>query len=98
MKRPLYKIGDEVIFTSTTHPQWNGEYIIQDVLELGETISHNGDLYCTPPVRFNDYDIGLPEQNGMNVLAEECELKRKCKPSTQSYREIMNDLKTFSIS
>jgi len=99
MSNPKYSIGEEVTFTSLTHPQFNGVYTIEDVLPINCKTSYNGSIYDHGPIKAHNYDIGLPsEDEEITLFATECELKKRYPPSTQSYTEIMKALKTFSIS
>lgn len=84
MNQPLFKVGEEVILQSSQLPECNGEYVVSGIERV---------CGCW-------YDLGftLPEdiEHGGTLWAERC-LKKKYKPSTQSYDELVKELQEFEV-
>ena len=76
---PIFKIDEEVILASPEYPEFNGEYIVHRI----DTDSH---------VYWYDLGFSCPEdvEFGGTLWNEGC-LKKKHKPSSYSFEELINE-------
>ena len=90
MSNPYFSVGEEVILVSVDYPELNGDYIILDVMPpTGNIIrGRDGLMY-----RHNnlDYSIGEGGRNGLDHWAQSA-LRKKHKPSTDSFTEMMSNI------
>jgi hypothetical protein len=92
--KPLYSVGEKVIFTSKKNPHLNGEYTIR-------AIHKNDDRYidrltkAPTTVRLNHVAFAyrfsevVPAANGMELIVAEFQLKKKHTPATVSFKRLM---------
>jgi len=92
MREPLYKVGEEIILVSKNWPAYNGEYVV-------EVVHKDGDITPKTPPTIIDTDGGYSYYLGFNVpdnsYTHWCEqsLRKKHKPSDDSFEDMMNKLK-----
>lgn len=84
MTQPYFKVGEEVTLQSLELPQYNGDYTIS-------YIERGGGYWYNLGFTLED-DI---EQGG-TFWAERC-LKKKYPPSTESFDELIKELKEFEL-
>ena len=93
---PYFSVGEEVILQSKDEPQLNGEYVVEAVFDEGETASTSpGKTW----VNVNGYGYFLegeyhthPDSDCPRVLWTESALRKKHKPSTDSFTEMMSNI------
>ena len=90
MKSPLFEIGENVILQSRSFPEYNGEEIIIDIRRSNDNkaLTLNGII-----------DTGTPWGYKLNIQHPLCgwwsevALRKKHKPSEDSYESMINKLK-----
>lgn len=92
---PLFSVGERVKVCSASHPQYNGEYSVVDVIKDG--------LYqCAItglPVRIKGEQIGyrlnatFKAESGLEHLASEPSLRKIYPLADKSFNEILESLK-----
>ena len=93
MKQALYKVGEEVILKSLDHPEFNGDYIVQAVHQSGDTIPNvRGCLAVLCPSGFSYY-LGFNHYADEYTHWGQLSLRKKHKPSDQSFDQIMSSFK-----
>lgn len=95
-----FKVGEEVVLQSITHPEFNGEYIVSEVLigQMSRTCRVTGrKVFAAISIGYLLDEPFFVESEGIEGLVEECELKKKYKPgdSFELMIEKLND-KEFS--
>ena len=100
MSRPLFQVGEEVILQSKTHPQFNGEYVVEEIFKTGDTgiCRVTGQHFIVDSSKYTTFSHHLDKPlvlTGGNMEANvwESELKKKPKPSEDSFEELMTNLK-----
>lgn len=97
MKKPLFEVGEEVILQSKTFPEYNGEYVVNGVIEGDQTVTcrlTNYRIYSRGrSYRFTVPHIHKSFDNGTEVLWSESALRKKHKPSELSFQELVSSLK-----
>lgn len=99
---PKFQIGEEVIVVSETQPSINGEYTIRDIIPHGSIHGING-LELIKPTSQLCYDVGIHRYDSESktiriCLPWESELRKKYKPSPDSFETIMGKLKEGSLT
>lgn len=82
--RPLFSVGEEVILVSVQRPHCNGPAVVLDVDNNYED-GIPGYLLTTP---------GRKDDEGLDILWDQSALRKKYPPSSQSFSELMNTLKS----
>jgi len=89
-----FHVGEDVILVSELFPHKNGEYVIEDVLFQPFVI-------CEDMTYQNIYTyklLGAPIEVGYNGYWIENSLRKKHKPSSESYSELLKSLKSGVIN
>lgn len=101
--RQLFSVGEEVILCSKNHPQYNGAYIVDKVVISGEkhTCRITGQ---SGNVRGGSSELGyllnvphLDAIEGVEIAWSQSALRKKHKPSTESFSEMMRNLNTIKV-
>lgn len=82
--RPLFAVGEEVILVSVQSPHCNGPAVVLDVDNNYED-EVPGYLLTTPCEK---------DDEGIDMLWDQSALRKKSPPSSQSFSELMNTLKS----
>lgn len=93
--RPLFEVGEMVVLQSKNYPEVDGEYCVLKVMPAQQArhlfptfIIPNGWIYDIGVVRLG-INCGTPCS-----LFHETDLRKKYPPSSQSFSELMNTLKS----
>ena len=96
---PYFEVGEEVILCSTMHPEFNGEYLVIEALSGNEFASYIRNLgyrvaFDTGPFYYNlGFLIDTEEEGGFEWYHwEQTALRKKHKPSTDSFTEMMSNI------
>lgn len=88
--QPLFKINEEVILQSNSFPECNGEYVILEIRKGNDNYAISKDGIV---------DVGTPWGYVLNIehpiagCWSEISLRKKHKPSEDSYESMINKLK-----
>lgn len=99
MKKPLFEIGEEVILQSKTFPEYNAEYVVEEVIEKDQPVRCRltGDrIYSSDGYSYR-FSIPLLHKHytdGTECLMDESALRKKHKPSELSFQELVSSLNT----
>jgi len=98
INNPKFKVGETVILQSTTHPQFNGLYIVEDILDPEDYIyicRVTGEAALRPLGQYG-YRLDtpfIPQESTVETIVEEFELKKHYPPAGYSFEEMINKLK-----
>lgn len=99
-EHPWFSVGEEVILQNITYPEYNGEYYIErvvyedDIIECritNQTFRIYGIGYLLNTPLLNKIDM-----RGLEVVWDKISLRKKHKPSDESFGELMNNLKSVT--
>lgn len=97
MRKPYFHVGEEVILQSVSRPDLNGEYTVRQVLDDRETYicRATGENIRPYPEGFHyTLEEVVPlTHDGFENCWRESALRRKHKPSDDSFEQMMNKLK-----
>ena len=93
--KPKFKVGEEVVLQSKTHPQYNGEYVVERVLYQGQkficrSTGNVGTVRVDVGYLLNE--IFMEEDSYAESRVEESELRKKYKPSDKSFDELIGEI------
>lgn len=92
MSRPLFSVGEEVILQSVDYPEFNGEYIVETAF-LPRTNKQVVDGCAYTNAHIGYFLMGLYHekggQKGVRSSWRQSALRKKHKPSTKSFSELM---------
>lgn len=99
MTRPLFSVGEEVILVSLSHPEFNGEYLIERVLENGESYKsrNDGKSFWSNGILYLLDEIFPDNVKGGEFAVGEKSLRKKYPPSEFTFDELMNNLKLETV-
>lgn len=96
MPNPYFSVGEEVILQSKDSPELNGEYVVEAVFGEGDTCSRTAGRRW---INKNGYGYFLegechmaPDSECPRVVWRESALRKKHKPSTDSFTEMMSNI------
>lgn len=97
--RPLFSVGEEVILQSKSSPEFNGIYVIHKILRDRQYMidRHTGrNIQCEFNHGYFGYILDQPilSDIGNDIIWAEAALRKRYPPSSQSFSELMNTLKT----
>ena len=98
MNNPYFEVGEEVILVSENEPQFNGDYIVAGVFDQEERAEHirkRGFISNKTGGEFG-YDLGfvinVDKQGFEEIFWAQSALRKKHKPSTDSFTEMMSNI------
>lgn len=96
MSSPKFKVGEGVILVSRGDPEYNGEYIVEEVLPSWNnyTCRYTGAFVMTmsPHVCYRLEGL-IPSCEGLEVLVAENALQKKHQKGDMSFKNLMETLK-----
>lgn len=100
--KPKFEVGETVILQSKDCPEYNGEYIIENILTIGDTYYNrlNGEYYYIEKnLGGFTYLFTEPLQDPYcfeesEAIWSESALRKKYKPSELSFDALMSTLKS----
>lgn len=99
--RQLFSVGEEVILCSQERPKFNGEYVVECVAPDGEYVKCRltGDFIRSDEGGGYGYLLtpSIPDFEGNEILWDQTALRKKHKPSTESFSEMMRNLNTIKV-
>lgn len=97
MNHPYFSVGEEVILVSKMQPQYNGDQIVEYVIPPGE---HPDPLNSNVIVEGPGYGYrlaGLSLHEDRGLYFDESALRKKYKPSDESFSELMTNYNTEPV-
>lgn len=96
--QPLFKVGEEVILQSISNPQFNGEYVVEDIIAPKESFLSRNDKRsaCNGSDTFGyllNEIFPHKELGHSEYLWSELALRKKYPPSEFTFDELMSKLK-----
>ena len=107
MTRPLFEVGEEVIFESKNYPHYNGEYVVQGVISGEEHlllgyergVGFGGKVhpyYCDLGITLNLILMGATTDEKWDYVPE-ASLRKKHKPSEGSFSSLISNLREGTL-
>lgn len=95
MSAPYFQVGEEVIVISKRMPEFNGDHTIDKVFEKGvHRLFIGGEFILLEVMGACGYvlsDIGLHEHKGSVTIFAQSTLRKKHKPSDESFSELITN-------
>lgn len=92
---PKYSVGEVIILQSRSLPEYNGEYVVQNIYKPGEKkmCQAGSNIAITDPYRFT-YDLGFSfEWRGAVISTfQEVALRKKHEPSQMSFQSLIQGI------
>lgn len=97
--RPYFSVGEEVILCSNDYPQYNGCQVIEGVYASGEIVKCRITGYCGPSsdLGYRISGICIQSDNGKEGLWRQSVLRKKHKPSDQSFQELIKSTRELKV-
>lgn len=92
--KPLFSAGEEVILQSKSHPQFNGEYIIEQVVGMVWKCRVTSKTCGSRTPLGYLLDSPFIGNGGTEMKVIQSELRKKHKPSGDSFETMMDKIKS----
>jgi len=97
-KQPFFSVGEEVILQSKKYPEYDGEYVIEEVFYGDDQLlcRLTGEIIPLFDDGVYSYIFTVPLQETLRLddnteaLFPESDLRKKHKPADESFRDMMN--------
>lgn len=96
---PLFKVGEEVILCSKRFPEYNGEYIVSEIINphgificqfTGEYVKSEGNYYS-----YKLHGLIIRDDDGYEVFWKQSSLRKKYPPADKEFTEYLKKVLTW---
>jgi len=93
MSNPYFSVGEEVILASIKRPEFNGDHIVEKVFADGDAVFENRDnIYLSDGTAYYLEGLHCENTEGYRLTWAQKTLRKKHKPSTDSFTEMMSNI------
>ena len=99
MSNPYFEIGEEVILVSVMHPRLNGDHVVEWVCPAGEVTNpfKENSIITGDSIGYKLVGIQPSDEGSKTSIFAQSALRKKHKPSDESFSELMHNYKTETV-